>query len=552
MAFSRRTSSSGGKPRGFARNEGSVAGSVGMAEESNAKLRFGDEISLFDFSQRGFVGSFVTSSAHSTLTVKPGGSPANPGVGNFKNCVFSVLAKTKYAMAKNLRQLTATYRKKNEQSLTVEDALARTDEKGKAQLLLAQSLAELEAEDNRLEQKRRRGDVVVYGQTVLLEQTTTRDFVRMSSAATSRHEPSNMKVDMTSSPTRHSWFRIMPRYKVRAEGDPVRMSDQIVFESVKTLGQFLHTSNEALPEWSPNFGQMEVNLSVAPTAYKIIEHRQVDDTEENALYGMDLLQLHHKEVGGYVAAEGIYCDTKPRTDVHLRIRPADPQRPRRLSPPSSSVSYFQIEFAEAPTYGGPVRWDNTVRLKHVGTQMYLSLDSHGFEGTAKLVREPDESGTVFSFHAVIMDSSHVDLGSYARIQHRQTGSWLHAAMDQPVRRAFQGARHEGADPGLTDRMSSIVWDKAPLTQLSSTPEQLFDDAFIVTPVPESRQRNTVFAIGMVDILLYYLRIRGQREVTLAEAAGVKMALDQLYDFCFDRGVCVKEAVAQPQYCGPAD
>lgn len=57
-----------------------------------------------------------------------------------------------------------------------------------------------------------------------------------------------MKVDLDPNNWRQCWFRIMPRYKVRAEGDYIRMNDQIVLESVKTPGQYLHSSALKLTE----------------------------------------------------------------------------------------------------------------------------------------------------------------------------------------------------------------------------------------------------------------------------------------------------------------
>ena len=56
-----------------------------------------------------------------------------------------------------------------------------------------------------------------------------------------------MKVDLSPETTKHTFFRIMPRYKVRAEGDFVRIADQVVLESVKTAGQFLHSTAIVLP-----------------------------------------------------------------------------------------------------------------------------------------------------------------------------------------------------------------------------------------------------------------------------------------------------------------
>lgn len=37
-----------------------------------------------------------------------------------------------------------------------------------------------------------------------------------------------MRVDLDRATSKSSWFRIMPRFKVRAEGEPVRMGDQVI------------------------------------------------------------------------------------------------------------------------------------------------------------------------------------------------------------------------------------------------------------------------------------------------------------------------------------
>jgi hypothetical protein len=38
---------------------------------------------------------------------------------------------------------------------------------------------------------------------------------------------SHLRVDLHEDTTKHSWFRIMPRYKVHTEGDRIRMNDQV-------------------------------------------------------------------------------------------------------------------------------------------------------------------------------------------------------------------------------------------------------------------------------------------------------------------------------------
>lgn len=38
---------------------------------------------------------------------------------------------------------------------------------------------------------------------------------------------SNMRIELDEKTSRHSWFRVMPRYKVRAESDEIQMNDQV-------------------------------------------------------------------------------------------------------------------------------------------------------------------------------------------------------------------------------------------------------------------------------------------------------------------------------------
>lgn len=43
---------------------------------------------------------------------------------------------------------------------------------------------------------------------------------------------SNMRVEFDDKTSRQSWFRIMPRYKVRSESDNIRMNDQVRISAV--------------------------------------------------------------------------------------------------------------------------------------------------------------------------------------------------------------------------------------------------------------------------------------------------------------------------------
>lgn len=172
---------------------------------------------------------------------------------------------------------------------------------------------------------------------VMLRHMHLESYVKMSTTATSRTEPSSMKMDLWKNPDKHSWFKMMPRYKVRAEGEPIRVLDQVIFESVKTLGQYIHICKETIPDSFVDGGQKEVNLAVAPSAFSVDLHCAASEFNEDILKGGDTIQLFHKEVSAYVAAEGVFSE-EPTEDVHLRIRLPDPRRPSRLLEPTSAVS----------------------------------------------------------------------------------------------------------------------------------------------------------------------------------------------------------------------
>jgi hypothetical protein len=93
----------------------------------------------------------------------------------------------------------------------------------------------------------------------------------------------------------------------------------------------------------------------------------------------EVIQLFHKDTDCYVSAEGAFRDplAKPGSswagstlseDMHLRHRAPDEARPSRLNPPTSAVTYFQVEREEIFA-GGVIGWNMKVRFKHLTSQM---------------------------------------------------------------------------------------------------------------------------------------------------------------------------------------
>eukprot|EP00053_Salpingoeca_punica_P017480 m.168492 g.168492 ORF g.168492 m.168492 type:complete len:2590 (+) comp17217_c0_seq4:243-8012(+) len=497
-------------------------------ETSSDYLYYGDLISFFDNDRRGFMLSHLVGSQYSSLSVKAGGDKSNPRIGNFVSCVFEVQPHHKYKAHRKYDKALSDFRKKHP-NISETDAVNSDDE-----LFNLKVLRDAERADNLLEKKRRFGDKVVYGQLVQLFHLNTEQYVRISSNITSKREPSNMKVEMSADLLKHAWFRIMPRYKVRAEGDFVRMTDQVVLESAKTPGQFLHSSQLPLGRNSPDEGKHEINLSVTPTSFTICPFRQPVANDAELLKGGDVIQLFHKEQSGYIAAEGVFTEPKPRLDIHIRQRNPDPKRPNRLFPPTSAVSFFQVELEGEPTKGSIISWETQVRFRHVTTQKYLCMRKvDGGKFVSYLSDDIRDPAGVFLMHAVIREQPYVQKGTYSRIQNNLYGCWLHAEVDQVVKRNPDAQSTKFSHlitSGLADRMATIEWDGAPLFQLTGTPERMFDDAYIITNVPRVNVGHVVFVSGIIPVLQMYVRDRAERELTNLETMQLVETLREFADW----------------------
>jgi hypothetical protein len=127
-----------------------------------------------------------------------------------------------------------------------------------------------------------------------------------------------------------------------------------------------------------------------------------DDGEAKPINAGDVIQLFHKDTDCYVSAEGVFRDplAKPETswagaslaeDMHLRNRAPNEAKPNRLKPPTSAVSYFQVEHAEAYE-GGPISWNMRVWCSFLPISQF-PLATKVYEGVI-LATEVNEGGPI--------------------------------------------------------------------------------------------------------------------------------------------------------------
>ena len=409
-----------------------------------------------------------------------------------------------------------------------------------------------------------------------------------------------MRVELHPTTSPESYFRILPRYKVRSIGDLVRVNDEIVLESAESRGQFLDVSARSFGEPRPGepenlIRQMipgdfcipsahEVHSSVNKTSFVLSKYASTGEFEhrEPALGSLeacistrpaakdardgevpvqagDVIQLFHKDSDCYVAAEGVFTNPlagapkEPGTenywlaqDVHLRNRKPDPERPSRLNPPTSAVSYFQVEKVNQED-GGVIDWEEPVRLRHLTSQMYLAIGQyvHELEGnTTLMVMDGTKRDTLFRLTPVIRGTAYVPSDGYTRIQHVDSEKWIHALIsensevtrqdDFSTKQLAAGGNLEGIE-----RAVNTTWDKAELRQLVLSDTQHFQDAFSARVVPDEHVYSVGFVAGIVPILRQYAQRRNVRELTPLESMTLAGVLNDLHGFMFDKGIEIK-------------
>lgn len=91
------------------------------------------------------------------------------------------------------------------------------------ELNLLQTLATKEQAQNEAERRRLHGKPVLYGQTIRLYNAHFRKYVSVNSTKSCELATGQLRVDLTREAG--GYFRIMPRFKIRVEGEPIRLGD---------------------------------------------------------------------------------------------------------------------------------------------------------------------------------------------------------------------------------------------------------------------------------------------------------------------------------------
>ncbi|XP_062518427.1 inositol 1,4,5-trisphosphate receptor type 1-like isoform X2 [Corticium candelabrum] len=460
------------------------------------------------------------------VSVQESRDAKSPNLPNIHAAAFHVLAPNKYKAQKKLQKF------QNEIGNISKSQMSPSQLEN---LRILEKNYQAECDDNRQEQQRQHNKPLEYGHVVQLQHVFTKRFLSVSTTLTSQVEPTNMQVELREFNAKHGRFRVLPRYKVRAIGDRVMVGDQIQLESVKTEGQFIHCSHATFGEHSTETTGKELNLSATQSALTVISHFTPKvEHGPNDLKASSVIRLYHREEEAYLAAEGSFAEEKPVENVHLRVRHPLVAKPHSLLPSTSAITYWQIELESSPASGEVMRWEQRCRLRHVCTRQYLALLPG--PGTSQVSLTTDTGlSSVFRLFPVIQEGDSITYDSYCRIEHVETGQWLHARKAEYKRQAHKLVRQQSTS------MERLDWDTAILRQIGSSPQMNYDDAFTIQQVDEELVDIFNYVAGMVPVVQQYITARKRNKLLTTKTADrMQKALTELGDFQIVNGEPVKD------------
>eukprot|EP00347_Sterkiella_histriomuscorum_P021853 403332539 len=322
-------------------------------------LKYGDKIVLFVETVQGFVSS--QGFANPNLFVQKSNFGSEIFTRNFRDFVFTVCPKLNYDARKDYNQASRFYQKSahsggnagneggkkgekeakgksmggnkdpqansiNNQQKKNSNGLEEQTFKKKMQQLQKKLLEEEEINVKILD--RRMGEIVTYGQEIQLLHCDSETFITAKKMCADVDKSCN-KVELSDHGSSSIYFKVMPRYKYRQEGEKILYNDQVVLQNQK-LNLYLHITEQLLhpekPLELPKVGEegqtqitphdndsrapanqycptYELNISTQLSRFQIQPFANFDQQDKQTIRGGCVIKLQHSELQGYLASD---------------------------------------------------------------------------------------------------------------------------------------------------------------------------------------------------------------------------------------------------------
>ena len=404
-------------------------------------------------------------------------------------------------------------------------------------------LARTDHENNEREQKRQYGKPLMFGDNVQLKHLYTNEFISFSPSQTSLLEYNTMRVTLQPKSDHTCFFRLMPKFKVRAEGDNVMPGDQVVFISDAANGYSITRTRKAIGDvddgradktiavqYEEDIGSYEVCMAAESKGWVIDAYTAAEEGTKLKIHGGDFIQLEDRELDGHLSAGNMMTTVQSGDQSTLKGATRDGVFAPFLNKgvdddgglKHESASYWQLELFHHKERGDSIEYDNhEFLLRHADTGAYLAVDGDvstrsGSEDQfdAYLVdpQECDDAACIFSFTAIRSGTSnnlddHVLSGVYSRLRHVATNSYFtsrNSELGMVDKELYDQLQAKDGKITATD-IQLLKSAKQDYLGIGFKREVQFEDCLMIRRVAEADADDFAYAHGLKENLVKVVR-----------------------------------------------
>jgi len=368
------------------------------------------------------------------------------------------------------------------------------------------------------------GVPVVYGAEIQLMHICSKSFLT-ARVACSDSDKSAYKFELHQEVNSGMPFKLLPRYRIRQEGEPVQFEDQILLYSVKLNCQVNFTSDKPIDidekvDISPNiptvtvpYGLRQISKSsqryeahvsqFKDCTWKIHYYGKHKENDEAIVRGGDLIKLKHTELNAYLAADTLVQveSTKVYGREYIGEFPEED---------NSINTIWEVELDEHTTRGAQCiikdekNNSKPLKLRHFLTGKILSIGDEN-ANNAFLTLGSSQKGTSSTIFRSFANSSPNELyynaiyGIGVSVDGK-TFKYITAHKDQKYKE-INVASNDIFKP-LAESEFSV--EKTVL--LCQTQEINAENAFTLLKVTSEEESNIRFVASAINILRHFLNL----------------------------------------------
>ncbi|KAI9249172.1 hypothetical protein BDA99DRAFT_575816 [Phascolomyces articulosus] len=485
-----------------------------MSKNSDQFLCIGDEICLYDEEGNELIAEDPLETRACARRAVSGNGDLTLKAESIGTRIFRVEPQQSYSEQRALEQFIGD--EEERESLYYEGSPDELIE-----LSVLESKVAKERAQNETERRRLHGTPVLYGEVIQLYNAHFKKYLTVT-GQTCKADVSHLQVNLSKDVI--GYFRIVPRYRIRVDGEPVRLGDTVAIKCLRPEG-YLNVGTKALRSDVFNADYYEVFTHTQISSWTLKCHRSaqslVNASNTKCINAGQYIRFYHKEMEGYLESSVLRRDKNGvRLTKHI-INPLDPKET------DSPLAFWEIENAD-PSDGSKIQWKRSIRIRHAASRAYLYIDpnnvsidmnTHKVTFSFGLVKNPkrveaNNDATLFKFVPVSTDSqrSGVPFGSYVRIQHVLTKCWMHAAADEELRSSTSPVptmaftlTPDSLDRGAGGPSTDPIVDNThhPTVAASAADRYYTTDQNIVDQIQQSRLATPTFQVTASQDFYYH-------------------------------------------------